>query len=121
MTKNDLIKEIQKRTWVDKTDFQKCVNELFKIIIETNVKGENVNIINFGKFIVMKINERTVRNPKTGEVFENPEHFIPKFKPIDNYKEQVKFAFNYQKNKSKIKNNKKLKSFFDNQKMKKPK
>ncbi|WP_252321032.1 hypothetical protein [Spiroplasma endosymbiont of Lariophagus distinguendus] len=31
MTKNDLIKEIQKRTWVDKTDVQKCVNELFII------------------------------------------------------------------------------------------
>lgn len=118
MTKNDLIKEIQKRTWVDKTDVQKCVNELFKIIIETNVKGENVNIINFGKFIVMKVNERTVRNPKTGEVFENPEHFTLKFKPIDNYKEQVKFAFNYQKNKSEIKADKKLKSIFDNQKNK---
>lgn len=74
MTKNDLIKEIQKKTWVDKTDVQKCVNELFKIIIETNVKGENVNIINFGKFIVMKVNERIVRNPKTGEVFENPKY-----------------------------------------------
>ncbi|MBP1525344.1 MAG: HU family DNA-binding protein, partial [Spiroplasma ixodetis] len=45
-----------------------------------------------GKFMIVKKNARTVRNPKTGQTLQMNEHYSPKFQPKSIYKQTIKSA-----------------------------
>lgn len=50
---------------------------------------KKVTIVNFGCFKVVTQNERTARNPQTGETVHVPAKTVVKFKPADNLKKLV--------------------------------
>ncbi|MBP1525674.1 MAG: HU family DNA-binding protein [Spiroplasma ixodetis] len=60
------------------------------IDIAKNSIGEFVDISNLGKFIIVKKNARTVRNPRTGQTLQMSEHYSPKFQPKSIYKQTSK-------------------------------
>jgi len=43
------------------------VDQVLEEISETLIRGENVTLCNFGKFVIVKKKERKGRNPRTGD------------------------------------------------------
>lgn len=90
MTKPELIQSIREKTGLSKKDTEKAVNAALESIQETLVKGEPVNIIGFGTFMVREAAERKGRNPSTGEEVVIPASKRVGFKPGRPLKEAVK-------------------------------
>lgn len=93
MNKKELVKAISSEINLNQKDVEKCIDKLSEIIIAKNSTGEFVDISNLGKFMIVKKNARTVRNPKTGQTSHMNEHYSPKFQPKSIYKQTIKSAF----------------------------
>jgi len=68
LTKAKLAAQVQQRVYgVKPWEAQKLVNRGLEIITDTLVRGEDVLITGFGKFVVRRKHPRRGRNPQTGE------------------------------------------------------
>ncbi|MBP1525569.1 MAG: HU family DNA-binding protein [Spiroplasma ixodetis] len=92
MNKKELVKAISNEINLNQKDVEKCIDKLSEIIITKNSTGEFVDIPNLGKFMIVKKNARTVRNPRTGQTLQMSEHYSPKFQPKSIYKQTIKSA-----------------------------
>lgn len=92
MTKPELVKAIAEKTEMTQKDTANLLNTTIDIITEELVKGEEVNIVGFGKFSVKTRAAREGRNPSTGEKIQIAETKAPVFKFGKTVKEAVKNA-----------------------------
>ncbi|WJG71357.1 HU family DNA-binding protein [Spiroplasma ixodetis] len=92
MNKKELVKAISNEINLSQKDVENCIDKLAEIIIAKNSIGEFVDISNLGKFMIVKKNARTVRNPRTGQTLHMSEHYSPKFQPKSIYKQTIKSA-----------------------------
>ena len=68
MTKSELILRLTKHNpRLYASDVERIVNTVFAEITEALVRGDRVELRDFGAFTVKKRNARTGRNPRTGE------------------------------------------------------
>ena len=87
LTKSDLIGIIQEETGLSsRAKAETTLNCLLDTIINCMVKGEDVNIVDFGSFRKIRTNERQGRNPQTGEQLTIPAGFRIKFKVAKKFK-----------------------------------
>ncbi len=70
-------------------DAKKIVDSFIKIIQESLVKGKEVRLKNFGKFIVIKKNESQFINPRTKKITRIPARLKVKFMPSKNLKNLI--------------------------------
>lgn len=81
MNKKDLINEIYPFVGVKATS-KAIVDTIFDTMKETLIKRkEDVRIVGFGTFTVVKRKARKVRNPKTGETIKTKARKVVKFRP----------------------------------------
>lgn len=80
MNKNDLVKELAKRSGNTIAGTKAIVDDLFDLIGTTIGKGEKVSILGFGTFGIVEKQARSGRNPQTGEAMTIPAHKAVKFK-----------------------------------------
>lgn len=80
MNKNELINYISKETGFTKTDSASALEAFIKAVGETLRKGDEINLIGFGKFYTSKREATVGRNPQTGEKIDIPASVLPKFK-----------------------------------------
>ncbi len=66
--KDNIIKLLSERTGFSVLVSKKIINDLIKIIIQ-EIKKENFNLHNLGKFKIIKKKNRVGRNPKTKQPF----------------------------------------------------
>ncbi|MBU0502924.1 MAG: HU family DNA-binding protein [Candidatus Omnitrophota bacterium] len=81
MTKKDIILKISDDTNLKQTDVKKVVQKTFDYMIEALVRGEKIELRNFGVFKIKERKSRTGRNPRTGEVVPVPPRKVAVFKP----------------------------------------
>jgi DNA-binding protein HU-beta len=67
MHKSTLIQEIAKEASIVQKDVATFLDSLQKTITKTLKKAEDINIIGFGSFKIVKTKARTGRNPNTGK------------------------------------------------------
>lgn len=67
MYTTELTKEVAARTGLTQVYAGKAVKAVFETIVDELVKGGEVRIHNFGAFSVQHKNERTGRDPRSGE------------------------------------------------------
>ena len=67
-TKNDLIKQISKKTGFSKSISKKLIDDFIEIIIQ-NIIENRLILKNLGSFKLLKKKERLGRNPKTKKEF----------------------------------------------------
>ena len=67
-TKDNFIKNLNKKTGLSLQVCKKLVNIFLHILIK-DIKENDVNLKNIGSFKVIKKKSRIGRNPKTGEIF----------------------------------------------------
>jgi DNA-binding protein HU-beta len=90
MTKADIVKEISQNTGIEKVIVEKAVEAFMETVKGSLTGGNNVYLRGFGSFIVKKRAEKTARNIAKNTTIIIPEHFIPSFKPANEFVAQVK-------------------------------
>lgn len=89
MNKSELIEAIAFKTEMTKKDVDKVVSSLVEVVTEALVDGERVSLKGLGNFEVRTRNERTGRNPRTGETITIKASKAPAFKPSSALKNAI--------------------------------
>lgn len=79
MKKDDLIVEVSKEMETTKIQTKQFLEAFINKILETLNKGEEVNLIGFGHFKIVKSNLKVLKNMQTGEYYKVPEGKKVKF------------------------------------------
>ncbi len=90
MTKKDIILKVSDETNLKQTDVKKIVQKTFDFMIEALVRGEKIELRNFGVFKIKERKSRTGRNPRTGQVVPVPARKVVVFKPGLEMKQKVR-------------------------------
>ncbi len=89
MNKTDLVKAVA-AAGLTQGAAKKAVDATVAAIKDSLVKGEPVQLIGFGTFIVVAKPARTGVNPATGQKIQIPARKVAKFKPGKELAENVK-------------------------------
>lgn len=89
MMKKDLIKAVSEKSGFSQKDVNACVTSLLEVVEETLAVGEDITLTGFGKFEVVKTEERTCRNPITGGAVTVPPKNRVKFRVGKKLKDKV--------------------------------
>lgn len=90
INKKELARKVSQKTLLSIKESSQVVEELFEIMTEQLSSGEEISIVNFGKFVLYKQKPRPVRNPKTMEEMTLEEFTSVKFKPSTYIKDKIK-------------------------------
>ena len=90
MTKSELVTSVSAATGMPCEAASKAVSAAFDEIINAVGKGDTVTIPGFGTFHSRLLEERTGRNPQTGEEITLPACKVPKFKSGKRMREAVR-------------------------------
>lgn len=89
MNKSELIEQLAARANVTKKKAELVVNLIFSSMNEALARGDRIEIRGFGSFVNKRYGAYSGRNPRTGEVIEVPEKFLPFFKVGKELRERV--------------------------------
>ncbi|MBU3958230.1 MAG: integration host factor subunit beta [Candidatus Omnitrophica bacterium] len=92
MTKKDIILKVSDDTNIKQIDVKKVVQETLNCIIEALVRGENIELRNFGVFKTKQRKSRTGRNPRTGQTVPVPPRKVVVFKPGLEMKKKITYV-----------------------------
>lgn len=90
MTKKDIILKVSDEINLKQIDVKKVVQKTLDTIIEALVRGEKIELRNFGVFKIKQRRSRTCRNPRTGQTVPVPPKKVVVFKPGLEMKKKVK-------------------------------
>ena len=80
MNKSELISAIAAKTGDTKKDAEATLNAFVETVSQSLVKGDKVQLVGFGSFVVRKRAARKGRNPQTKEEIKIPASKAPVFK-----------------------------------------
>lgn len=89
MNKKELAVALADKTGVSQKDAKAAIEAIISIVEEELVKGEKVQIADFGNFEVATRAERVGRNPQTKETITIPASKSPKFKAAKKLKDAI--------------------------------
>ncbi len=89
MNKTDVVNALAE-VLSTKKEAQVVLDSLLTTITDALKEGEDVSLVGFGTFKVVKREARKGRNPQTGEEMQIAEKNVPKFVPGKALKEAVK-------------------------------
>ena len=90
MIKAEIIKEIAKKTGIERAVVEATI-EAFMVAVKEHVSNnETVSLRGFGNFIVKKRAAKIARNISKNTTISLPARYIPAFKPSKKFKDKVK-------------------------------
>ena len=89
MNKEELVKEISKKTKVSQKQSAEILTAILDTIEKTISKGKKVTLVGVGPFESRKRAARTGRNPQTGKELKIPAKTVPVFSAGKKFKEVV--------------------------------
>ena len=90
MNKEELVKEVAKKTKIAQKDIGEVIVATLETIEKTVAKGDKVTLIGFGTFESRKRAARTGRNPQTGATLKIAAKKVPAFSAGKKFKDIVK-------------------------------
>jgi DNA-binding protein HU-beta len=90
MTKQDLINDISRKTGIEKTKVSQTVEAFMDTVKGSMVKNKNIYLRGFGTFLVKKRAKKMARNISKKTTIIIPEHFVPTFKPSNEFMDKIK-------------------------------
>ena len=90
MTKSEFVDQVADESDLSKTDSNKAVDAVLKVIEETLTRGGDINFTGFGKFSVADRGARQGVNPQTGERIQIQASRVPRFSVGSALKKAVK-------------------------------
>ena len=89
MNKNDMIKSVADATDMSNADAARAVDGVFDSITNSLRGGEEVRLVGFGSFSVVRRKATTGRNPRTGEAIRVKASKVVRFKAGQTLKRSV--------------------------------
>jgi nucleoid DNA-binding protein len=90
INKRALANKLSKRTTLSQKEALIIVEELFGLMVEGLVDGDDISVVGFGKFYLYEHASRPVRNPKTQEPMLLKPYKSLRFKCSDIVKQLLK-------------------------------
>lgn len=90
MNKTEFVAFIAEKNEISKSAAKEMVDVVTTAIASSLENGDEVSLAGFGKFTVVERDERTARNPQTGEAMTIPAHKAPKFSFAKNIKDAIR-------------------------------
>lgn len=90
MKKTELVSSIAEKTGLSKKDCKLALEATLETIQEQLSEGNEINLVNFGKFKLSKRAPRVGRNPQTGKKIKIKAYNAPVFKAGKGLKTAVK-------------------------------
>ena len=90
MTKAEIVNEISRTAWIEKSVVQTVLEEFMESVRRSVIDGEPVFLRGFGSFVVKQRAEKTARNISKGTTIKVPAHNVPMFKPARVFVESIK-------------------------------
>jgi len=90
MNKEELVKEISKKSKVSQKTAGDVLAAILETVEKTVSKGKKVTLVGFGTFEPRKRAARTGRNPQTGAAIKIAAKTVPAFSAGKKFKELVK-------------------------------
>ncbi len=90
MTKAELIKQLSKKTGLEKAIIEQTIESLMATIKEEVSNKHTVSFSSFGKFVPKRRAAKIARNISKNTPIELPAHFIPAFRPSKDFLDKVK-------------------------------
>ena len=90
MNKAELADELARRVKLSKSKAWEILDATFDSIKTTLKKGQKVQLVGFGSFLVKQRNARVGRNPKTGEQIQIKARRVPAFQAGSELKNALK-------------------------------
>ena len=90
MTKKDIVLKVSDETNLKQIDVKKIVQKTFDCIIAALIRGEKIELRNFGVFKVKQRKSRTGRNPRTNQVIPVPPRKVVVFKAGLEMKQKIR-------------------------------
>lgn len=92
VTKRDIVIRVSELTGLKQADVKEVLQKGLEHIVESLVRGENVELRNFGVFKAKTRRPRRGRNPKTGEEVPVPQRRVVSFRPGLEFKQKMSAA-----------------------------
>jgi DNA-binding protein HU-beta len=89
VNKSQLVEQVANDTGLSAADARRAVDSVIATVQKALKKGEDVSLVGFGRFSVVKRPARTGRNPQTGEPLRIRAGKAAKFTPGAGLKEAV--------------------------------
>lgn len=89
MNKNELIADVADKAELTKAKAAEAVDAFIEVVSKALSSGDEVRLVGFGTFAVVKRKATEGRNPRTGAVIKIAASNQPKFKPGKALKDQV--------------------------------
>lgn len=89
MKKVELIEAVATKAGLTKADAGRAIDATLETIVNALKGGDKVPLVGFGTFAVAERNERTARNPRTGETITIPARKAVTFKAGSALKDSV--------------------------------
>lgn len=86
MRKEEILTYLSATTKMPKSKIEKVYREFMRLTIDALKKGEEISLRGFGKFYLVKTNERMYINPKTQKKYKSKSKCIIKFKMSETFK-----------------------------------
>jgi DNA-binding protein HU-beta/integration host factor subunit beta len=81
LTKNDIVRTLAEKYELEIASTRRVVQGTLDMMLEALLKGDKVELRNFGVFEVIERKGRIARNPKSKQEVFIPERKVVKFKP----------------------------------------
>jgi nucleoid DNA-binding protein len=89
MTKADIVNAVAAATGITKIETEAVIDGFITTVINALKNGKDVDIRGFASFTVKKHKGKKARNPKTGEIVDIKERFVPAVKISKQLKHSV--------------------------------
>lgn len=90
MNKQKLVDAIAKETGLTKTDTEKVIESMIKVIQKQVKTGKEVTLMGFGTFTSVKRKARKGYDPHNEKEIQIPAMLLPKFRPGKEFKELLR-------------------------------
>jgi len=81
VNKSELIDHIAEQADISKAAAARALEALLGGVTDALARGDSVTLVGFGTFAVSSREERSGRNPRTGETITIASSKVPKFRP----------------------------------------
>lgn len=89
MNKTELVEKVAASAGLTKTQADEAIKAFVETVTDVLKNGDKISLKGFGTFEVRERNERTARNPRTGETMVVPASKVPAFKVSSALKKEV--------------------------------
>ena len=90
MTKAEIIKEIAKKTGIERAEVERIIETFMVSVTEHVANKQSVSFRGFGNFIMKKRAAKIARNITKNTTISLPAQYVPVFKPAKKFKDILK-------------------------------